>query len=337
MWRALSIERPTIVEKRLDLTLKGWSIVANLDARNILLAKGIFVHRADSIYDDFPEERYQFPKRYLNRAKLFEGDWIAYYEPRGGGGRMGYNAIAKVQEVIPDPSNEDMFIAVIELGTYLPLEKFVPYNSELGFLESELEKPDGSLNQDKIQWAIRPISDHDFNRILARGLSAEDDILPRSDEPERATLPGFEDPNIPFEYDVDRDRIETKTNRLVRDRVFRRLVVDAYDRRCAFTGLQLINGGGRAEVEAAHIKAVASEGPDTITNGIALSGTVHWMFDRGLLSLTDDYEILISRQINNQGQIENLIRPSRKATVPDNPHLRPHPKYLAWHRQQFKA
>ena len=49
------------------------------------MAKGIFVHRADSIYDDAPEERYQFPRRYLNRAKQYEGDWIAYYEPSGGG------------------------------------------------------------------------------------------------------------------------------------------------------------------------------------------------------------------------------------------------------------
>jgi putative restriction endonuclease len=85
------------------------------------LAKGIFVHRADSIYDDFPEERYQFPKRYFNRAKEFVGDWIAYYEPRGGGGRMGYNAIAKVQEIISDPAAEGMYIAVIEQGSYLPL------------------------------------------------------------------------------------------------------------------------------------------------------------------------------------------------------------------------
>lgn len=300
------------------------------------MAKGVFVHRADSIYDDFPEEQYQFPKRYLNRASQLVGDWIVYYEPRGGGGRLGYNAIAKVAEIIPDPSADDMFIAIIEPNSYLPLETFVPYHSELGFLESELEKEDGSLNQGKIQWAIRPISDQDFNRILARGLSAEADLLPRTDigEPEQ---PGFHDAPEPFVYDYERERIETKTNRLVRDRVFRRLVLDAYDRRCAFTGLQLINGGGRAEVEAAHIKGVAENGPDTIRNGIALSGTVHWMFDRGLLSLTDDYKIMISRQINNREQIENLVHPSGFATVPEDPKERPHPKYLQWHRERFKS
>ena len=109
------------------------------------MAKGVFVHRADSVYDDFPEARYQFPKGYLKRVSPCEGDWIVYYEPRGGGGRLGYNAIAKVQEIIPDPSIPDMFIAVIEAGSYLPLEQFVSFRSDNGFLESALAKPDGRL------------------------------------------------------------------------------------------------------------------------------------------------------------------------------------------------
>jgi len=248
---------------------------------------------------------------------------------------MGYNAIAKVQEIISDPAAEGMYIAVIEQGSYLPLETFVPYKSEFGFLESELQVQDGSLNQGKIQWAIRPISDEDFYRILSRGLTVDSHTLPRIDDENESSV-GFRDAKSEFEFDFIRDRIETRVNRLVRDRVFRSLVTDAYQQTCAFTGLKLINGGGRAEVEAAHIKPVASKGPDIITNGIALSGTVHWMFDRGLLSLTDDYQILVSRQINNREQIDQLLLPSKRALVPDNPHHRPHPKYLSWHRSQFK-
>jgi hypothetical protein len=82
-------------------------------------------------------------------------------------------------------------------------------------------------------------------------------------------------------------------SRIMRDRVFRRIVLRAYDQRCAITGLKLINGGGRAEVAAAHIRPVEASGPDIVNNGIALSGTAHWMFDRGLISLSDDLEILV--------------------------------------------
>jgi putative restriction endonuclease len=125
---------------------------------------------------------------------------------------------------------------------------------------------------------------------------------------------------------------------LVRDRVFRSLVVDAYDRRCAVTGLKLVNGGGRAEVEAAHIMPVASGGPDKITNGIALSGTVHWMFDRGLIALADNFDVLISRQVNDAEGVKSLINPSGRALVPRDRTLQPHPRYLSWHREHcFKA
>lgn len=82
------------------------------------------------------------------------------------------------------------------------------------------------------------------------------------------------------------------TNRAIRDRNFRKTVLKAYGERCAITGLRLINGGGRAEVEAAHIRPVEHDGPDIVSNGIALSGTAHWMFDRSLVSLSNDLKFL---------------------------------------------
>lgn len=295
------------------------------------MAKGIFVHRADSIYDDFPEERYQFPKRYLKRVSAVVGDWIAYYEPRGGGGRMGYNAIARVQEVIEDPSVADMYIAVIEAGSYLPLEKFVPYHTSDGFMESALSKDDGILNQGLIQWAVRPISDRDFLRILDIGFASEIETLPRVDN--YTEEPGFAEGQEPFLYDDERTRVDQTISKISRSRVFRKHVLEAYDSRCAFTGLKLINGGGRAEVEAAHIQPVAHNGPDVVRNGIALSGTVHWMFDRGLISLSDQADILVSRYANDPDQIWNLVAKSKKASFPKTQALQPHPSYLLWHRE----
>src|SRR3546814_7483993 len=100
--------------------------------------------------------------------------------------------------------------------------------------------------------------------------------------------------DAPFERRVE----ERLTRRPFRDAAFAKLVRDAYDATCALTGLRLINGGGRCEVEAAHIRPVGDGhgGPDSVRNGIALSQTMHWMFDRGLVSLTDDLEILVVRE-----------------------------------------
>jgi hypothetical protein len=57
---------------------------------------GVFIHRTDSIYDDSPAERYQFPSQYLGRVQACVGDWIIYYEPRKVVTTRGYFAVAKV-------------------------------------------------------------------------------------------------------------------------------------------------------------------------------------------------------------------------------------------------
>jgi putative restriction endonuclease len=298
------------------------------------MAKGVFVHRADSKYDDFPEERYQFPRRYYNRAINFENDWIVYYEPRGGGGRLGYTAIAVVQKIMPDPSRDGMFIARIKPQTFLPFEEFVPFRTAEGFMESALRKPGGSLNGGLIQWAIRPISDADFNSIVLKGFPEDSNILPRKNNEIQPQKPfEIDDTGSEYDYDDERSRVERTILNIPRDRAFRKVVLKAYKNSCAITGLNIINGGGRAEVEAAHIKPVAADGPDTVRNGIALSGTVHWMFDRGLISLSDNLDIMISRQINNANQIRSLINKTGRAIPPNNPGERPHPKYLSWHRE----
>jgi HNH endonuclease len=90
-------------------------------------------------------------------------------------------------------------------------------------------------------------------------------------------------------------------NRKVRDANFRRAVCRAYDDRCAVTGLKIVNGGGRSEVQAAHIRSVADGGPDIVQKGIALSATAHWLFDRHLISIGEDMWLLVSH---------NKVRPS---------------------------
>ena len=101
--------------------------------------------------------------------------------------------------------------------------------------------------------------------------------------------------------------MEQLTNRAIRDRNFRKTVLKAYEERCAITGLRLINGGGRAEVEAAHIRPVEHKGPDIVSNGIVLSGTAHWMFDRGLVGLSNELKILVSRHTNDPSAVRSIL------------------------------
>ena len=291
------------------------------------MAYGVFLHRTDSIYEDIPAEQYQFPKQYLSRALQFVGDWVVYLEPSKVKNSLGYFAIAKVQEIIPDPNHDDMFIAIIEANSYLDFGKSVPFRNGDQINERGLLNEHGRISG-RAQAAVRPISEVDFSRILEQGLIPSDDILPRVDEPL-----GFEEEQQGFEHFPARIRVDQLTNRTVRDRNFRKAVIRAYEERCAITGLKLINGGGRAEVEAAHIRSVEHNGPDVVSNGIALSGTAHWMFDRGLVGLSNDLEILVSRQANDVDTIRSMINSTGHLLLPDKPNERPYSKFVSWHRE----
>ena len=290
---------------------------------------GVFIHRADSIYDDSPAERYQFPSQYLSRAQGFVGDWIVYYEPSKVPETRGYFAVAKVRQIIPDPGAAGMYIAVIEHGSYLDFVNPVPFRGPAGLIETGVLNADGRISG-RAQSAVRPLSSNDFNRIVRQGLDDTAPLLPRVDE--TGIDPGFHEDQMPFQFELERERVSSLTSRIVRDRIFRKIVLRAYDERCAVTGLKLINGSGRAEVAAAHIRPVEAGGPDIVSNGVALSGTAHWMFDRGLIGLADDLQILVSRQVNDPESVRALINKSGRAIEPRRVSDRPHPHFLQWHR-----
>lgn len=280
---------------------------------------GVFMHKDASIYDDIPEVRYQFPKSYLSRAKQMVGDWIVYREPVKLPQSKGFFAVAQVERIVPDPDVPDRYRALIQPGSYLPFSPTVPHKVNGRPVERDLANA---------QAAVRPLSNSDFARIVALGLP-EDDTLPRTGELD--PFDRFQDPQMPFE--IERPIVQSLVNRPFRDRAFRRAVLRAYDGRCAVTGWKLVNGGGRLEAEAAHIRPVEHGGPDSVRNGLALSGTAHWMFDRGLIGFADDLSILIHRKVNDRESVETVLNPQRRLLPPALAEHRPHPEFLAWHRR----
>ncbi len=80
-----------------------------------------------------------------------------------------------------------------------------------------------------------------------------------------------------------------------------------------------------------------ASGPDSLRNGIALSGTVHWMFDRGLISIADNHELLFAEGKVPE-QVLGLLNPDRRLLAPSRPEQAPHPIFLRWRRENvFKG
>ncbi|WP_093810567.1 HNH endonuclease [Stappia sp. ES.058] len=295
------------------------------------MVQAIFHHKTGSDYDDVAGQQYHFPKRYLSRVEKTLGDWIIYYGPTPGKASRYYSGIARVSSVRPDTAKPGHHYAY--LRDYLDFDRLVDY-AENGGYERKLVRADGTINGGTAQNAVRLLQSSEFYAIVMAGLSAPEEWPAREDAPtyDEARLELDDTAQKPFLGQDDERRIVSQLlNRPFRDAKFRQNIRTIYDRTCAFTGLRLINGHGRPEVEAAHIVPVDKDGSDSVRNGIALSGTVHWMFDRGLLSLTDDYTILASRHLNYD--VSHLLHRDMKAKVPAEPHLRPHPHCLGWHRE----
>lgn len=291
------------------------------------MAKVVLTTKVNPAYDDLPEERYHFPRTYLNQIRQAINDCVVYYEPRrqdsgasGRLGRMAYFAVARITGVESDPLRPDHFYA--RIADYIDFSSPVPFREGGEYYERALQRGDGGTNRGAFGRAVRIIPDDDFERICRRGLALSPPDLSR---------PAPELSEEPSTY--ERPVVESLVQRPLRDATFMRNVRDAYGATCALTGIKIINGGGRAEVEAAHIRPVGDDhhGTDSIRNGIALCRTVHWMFDRGLIGLDDDYRILLARNDVPEAA-RRLLVPDGRALVPANPSHRPHRQFLAYHR-----
>jgi len=301
--------------------------------------KAVFDTRSDTSYDDDIIRRYHFPSRYLPVAQKAVGDWIVYREPRRGGGRQGYVAVARITSVTPDEARPGHSYA--HLADFLPLDTVVPLRGAAGFHEGLLARVanPSHIGRELQGKSVRPISDGEFAAIVRTGLSGtlnpanarrlELDLAHA--DPDTVTLLG-----APPE-EQERRIVQVLLNKKIRDASFRHAVLDAYDGRCAVTGLRIINGGGKAEAQAAHIWSVADGGPDVVQNGIALSATIHWLFDRHLISLTDELSLLVSHNKVPHELRALFVHQLDRIHLPDNRKLWPNPVYVARHRERFAS
>jgi putative restriction endonuclease len=118
---------------------------------------------------------------------------------------------------------------------------------------------------------------------------------------------------------------------------FRKLVLDAYSRRCAVSGEHAV-----PVLQASHIKPFADIEQHEITNGLALRSDIHILFDQGYVTVTPDYRFLASTRLrddfdNGQVYYEYASRRTR-ILLPDQADKLPNREHLEWHlSERFKG
>jgi putative restriction endonuclease len=183
--------------------------------------------------------------------------------------------------------------------------------------------------------SVRALDNADFVAIVNAGLAETLD-------PENRIRLELDAPRIDVETRLLLDdqfaerRVEQMlVNRKIRDANFRNHVLDAYESTCAVTGLRIVNGGGKAEAQAAHIWSVADGGPDIVQNGVALSATAHWLFDRHLISFDDNLCLLVSHNKVPSEYLQLFPAAGQRIHLPRDPGLHPRQDFVARHRERF--
>lgn len=112
---------------------------------------------------------------------------------------------------------------------------------------------------------------------------------------------------------------------------FRDFVLYAYGYKCAITG-KVIQYRNLSNLEAAHIQPKAQAGTFLPCNGLALCRDMHWAFDKGFITITDDYTILVHNEVKNT-ELKGLD--GKKIFIPKDPYFRPEKKFLKHHRENI--
>ncbi len=126
----------------------------------------------------------------------------------------------------------------------------------------------------------------------------------------------------------------TEEDIFVRGGLFKKLIPRVYNHTCCITGLRIESTFGHTLIDACHIEPFSLNGNDQITNGLALCPNLHRAFDRGLISIDQQYRVITSPHLREDhahpyslGQLHG--RPLR---LPDHRHHRPALANLEWHR-----
>lgn len=120
----------------------------------------------------------------------------------------------------------------------------------------------------------------------------------------------------------------------LRGSAFRKVVPRAYGFTCAISGMRII-AAEISMVDACHIVPFYISHNDTIENGIALCPNLHRAFDRHLISINDDYRVLLKTEFAEATESDYGIKKYEgcQLLLPTEQKYRPSKANLAWHRE----
>lgn len=121
----------------------------------------------------------------------------------------------------------------------------------------------------------------------------------------------------------------------VRGGMFKREVPKIYGYQCAVSEMRIESSTNAQMVDACHLIPFALSKDDTISNGIALSPNLHRAYDRGLITITENYLVKVSPAISENNSPYSLGQfDGKQILLPQNRNHYPSIENLKWHHRE---
>ena len=145
-----------------------------------------------------------------------------------------------------------------------------------------------------------------------------------------------------LEVAAARERVvELGERRRRRDPAFRVVVLTAYEYRCAMCGYDGRIGTEAVALEAAHVRWWTHDGPDDVANGLCLCSLHHKLLDRGVLGVTAEHTVAVSRNFVGHSETarRHVLDLAGRELLDPQPGLpTPADEHIGWHTTQvFRA
>lgn len=138
-----------------------------------------------------------------------------------------------------------------------------------------------------------------------------------------------------LQHQLKKEELEEET--FIRDGAFKKVIANLYQHTCSVSGLRVTATENISMIDGCHIKPWSISHDDTATNGIALCPNLHRAFDRGLVSLDDDYRLILSPHFSEVDgspyQIGQFA--GQQVKLPELSKYYPSQENLAYHRQHI--
>lgn len=135
---------------------------------------------------------------------------------------------------------------------------------------------------------------------------------------------------------LDDDEYEEEL--FIRGGLFKKTIPKIYNFSCCISGMRIESSQNAQMIDACHIIPFSISNDDTIPNGISLSPNLHRAFDRGLITINQDYIVRISPTIKENESVFSLSQFNGKQIIlPNKASWFPSPESLQWHNKEVFA